>query len=82
MASGLKSAAGRFHSPVARALIGEHPHTGRLRALIERVANSDATVLISGESGTGKEVVARAIHALVAARQQQFCTGQLRRNSA
>ncbi len=63
MASGLKSAAGRFHSPVARALIGEHPHTGRLRALIERVANTDATVLISGESGTGKEVVARAIHA-------------------
>jgi transcriptional regulator with PAS, ATPase and Fis domain len=63
VASGLKSAAGRFHSPVARALIGEHPHTGRLRALIERVANSDATVLISGESGTGKEVVARAIHA-------------------
>jgi DNA-binding NtrC family response regulator len=63
VASGLKSAAGRFHSPVARALIGEHPHTGRLRALIERVANTDATVLISGESGTGKEVVARAIHA-------------------
>ncbi len=64
MASGLKSAAGRFHSPAARALIGEHPHTLRLRALIERVAKADATVLISGESGTGKEVVARAIHAL------------------
>jgi transcriptional regulator with GAF, ATPase, and Fis domain len=63
VASGLKSATGRLHSPVARALIGEHPHTARLRALIERVAQSDATVLISGESGTGKEVVARAIHA-------------------
>jgi transcriptional regulator with PAS, ATPase and Fis domain len=64
VASGLKSAAGRFNSPAAHALIGEHPHTVRLRALIERVAKADATVLISGESGTGKEVVARAIHAL------------------
>jgi DNA-binding NtrC family response regulator len=64
VASGLKGAAGNFSSPAARALIGEHPHTVRLRALIERVAKSDATVLISGESGSGKEVVARAIHAL------------------
>jgi transcriptional regulator with PAS, ATPase and Fis domain len=64
VASGLKGAAGKYPSPAARALIGEHPHTVRLRALIERVAQTDATVLISGESGTGKEVVARAIHAL------------------
>jgi two-component system response regulator HydG len=34
-----------------------------LRAEIERVAVSEAKVLISGESGTGKEVAARAIHA-------------------
>lgn len=49
---------------VERALIGQHPTIVALRHLIDRVAQADATVLITGESGTGKEVVARAIHAL------------------
>lgn len=52
-----------YKSAVERALIGEHPTIVKLRALVERVAAVDATVLITGESGTGKEVVARAIHA-------------------
>ncbi len=37
---------------------------GALFARIERIAASEATVLIEGESGTGKELVARAVHDL------------------
>src|SRR5919197_5687028 len=35
----------------------------RIRAAIESIADTDATVLIRGESGVGKDLVARAIHA-------------------
>jgi DNA-binding NtrC family response regulator len=51
-------------SPAERAMIGDHPTIVKLRAMIKRVAATDATVLISGESGSGKEVVAQAIHSL------------------
>ena len=43
-------------------LIGTSPALEKVRDLIERVADSDASILITGESGTGKEVVARALH--------------------
>ncbi|MEQ8207373.1 MAG: sigma-54 dependent transcriptional regulator [Woeseia sp.] len=43
-------------------LIGESTDIRMIRALIERVAPSQATVLITGESGTGKELIARQIH--------------------
>ena len=44
-------------------MIGNSPAITELKAEIERVARSDAKVLITGESGAGKEVVARAINA-------------------
>ena len=47
-----------------RRLIGESVEMRQIRSLIERVAPSTATVLITGESGTGKEVVAQRIHDL------------------
>ena len=46
----------------AKAFIGASPSAEAIRNLIERVASSNATVLITGESGTGKELVARALH--------------------
>jgi DNA-binding NtrC family response regulator len=53
-------------------LIGQHPTIVKLRALVERVAPVDVTVLITGESGTGKEVVANAIHAMSPRRDRAF----------
>jgi len=64
-----------------RALVGDEPIDGiagnspAIRETIDmvhRVADSDATVLITGESGTGKELVARAIHRLSPRRDQPF----------
>jgi DNA-binding NtrC family response regulator len=42
--------------------IGESPAIQRVHEIIERVADTDANILILGENGTGKELVARAIH--------------------
>jgi DNA-binding NtrC family response regulator len=43
-------------------LLGDSEAVKRVRAMIEKVAETDATILVRGESGTGKELVAREIH--------------------
>jgi DNA-binding NtrC family response regulator len=43
-------------------LIGDSEPMQRVRRLVERAAESDATVLVTGESGTGKELIAHAVH--------------------
>jgi len=45
-------------------IVGESTAMRQLVALVRRVSQTDATVLLRGESGTGKEVVARTLHSL------------------
>lgn len=47
----------------ARAFVFSDPRSRALMPLIERVAPSDANILVIGETGTGKELVARYVHA-------------------
>jgi DNA-binding NtrC family response regulator len=49
-------ATGRF------GLVGQSPEIHGIFAIIEQVADTPSTVLITGESGTGKELVAKALH--------------------
>ena len=68
LAEAAREVAGRARTPQparARAydaLIGQSTAMQTLYTTLDRVAKSDATVLIQGENGTGKELVARAIH--------------------
>ena len=51
-------------SALSRPILGESRAIRDVMSVIERVARSDATVLVLGESGTGKELIARAVHEL------------------
>src|SRR5260370_27370239 len=53
-------------------LVGSSPKMKEIFSLIERVAPSNVSVLVTGESGTGKELVARALHDLSARRGKPF----------
>lgn len=53
-------------------LVGQTPVMRELFSLIQQVAPTKASVLVTGESGTGKEVVARAIHSLSKRAKEPF----------
>ncbi|WP_257460927.1 sigma-54-dependent transcriptional regulator [Archangium lipolyticum] len=55
-----------------RLLISHSPAMRRVRALVERIADTDVPVLLLGESGTGKEVIAREVHARSNRRNRPF----------
>ncbi len=60
-----RAARPRAEAPVAvqgGVFVGDHPSVEQLRALVPRIARSEAAVFVHGESGTGKEVVSRWLH--------------------
>jgi len=63
-----RAASRRFYSE----LLGSSGQMREVRELIDRVADTDVTVLIRGESGTGKELVARAVHEASPRRERTF----------
>jgi DNA-binding NtrC family response regulator len=50
-----------FESPRYH-IIGQSPAMRKVLQMVEKVAVTDATVMVRGESGTGKELIARAVH--------------------
>jgi two-component system response regulator AtoC len=53
-------------------LVGESPAIHQVYGVIEKVADTPSTVLITGESGTGKELIARALHEFSSRRSGPF----------
>lgn len=65
----LKTTVRRFKG---NSIIGETEGVIKIKEMIEKVAPSDARVLITGENGTGKELVARSLHDNSNRRKMQF----------
>jgi DNA-binding NtrC family response regulator len=57
-----ETAAPEIKDPDTRPIITQNPRMIQLKTLAQRIAGSNATVLVQGESGTGKELLARFIH--------------------
>lgn len=53
-------------------IVGNSPLIQKVYAMIEKLKDSDASVIICGESGTGKELVARALHQMGSRRNEHF----------
>ena len=49
-------------SPLITEVIGQTPIVQQLLRMVQKIAQTDSTVLITGETGVGKELIARAIH--------------------
>jgi DNA-binding NtrC family response regulator len=58
-------------------LIGQSPAMRKVMATVEKVAKTEANVLILGENGTGKELIARAIHKASARNKEVFISVDL-----
>ncbi len=58
----LRDAAAGAGRPPPADLVGDSEAMRRVHDLVDRIAASEVSVLVTGESGTGKEVVARALH--------------------
>lgn len=65
----LKKTVSRFKGS---SIIGETDQIMKIKEMIEKVAPSDARVLITGENGTGKELVARSLHELSERKSKPF----------
>lgn len=65
----LKSTVKKFKGS---SIIGETPEIIQIKEMIEKVAPSDARVLVTGENGTGKELVARSLHDFSNRKAQPF----------
>ena len=59
-------------NPKKTTLVGQSPVMRKLFSVIQRVAPTDASVLITGATGTGKELAARAIHDMSSRRDAAF----------
>jgi DNA-binding NtrC family response regulator len=70
----LQEAHSRLQRGAAMPFISESPALREVKRTIERIAPSDAAVLITGEHGTGKEVVASWVHALSERRGRPLVT--------
>lgn len=69
---GRSMARGADSEPGARGLTSRNPGMRDLLTLLEKLASSDASALVTGESGAGKEVFARTIHRMSRRRQGPF----------
>jgi transcriptional regulator with GAF, ATPase, and Fis domain len=53
-------------------IIGHGPAMRKIFRIVEKVANSDTTIMLNGETGTGKGLIARAIHKVSSRKDQPF----------